>query len=111
MIYDVRQSTIYHYASPVAYAHHVLRLTPIDREHQRVHAATLDITPTPIERREGQDFFGNRTSRLRQALRRLGKMYAGLPSPAPISRRGRPRIICFRAARCRSIRKFGITPP
>ncbi len=60
MIYDVRQTTIYHYASPVAYANHVLRLTPIDREHQRVHAAALDITPTPIERREGQDFFGNR---------------------------------------------------
>jgi transglutaminase-like putative cysteine protease len=60
MIYDVRQATIYHYASPVAYAHHVLRLTPIDRVHQRVHAAALDITPTPIERREGQDFFGNR---------------------------------------------------
>ena len=60
MIYDVRQTTIYHYASSVAYANHVLRLTPIDREHQRVHAATLDITPTPIERREGHDFFGNR---------------------------------------------------
>ena len=60
MIYDVRQTTVYHYASPVAYANHVLRLTPIDREHQRVHAAALDITPTPIERREGQDFFGNR---------------------------------------------------
>jgi transglutaminase-like putative cysteine protease len=60
MIYDVRQITVYHYASPVAYANHVLRLTPIDREHQRVHAAALDITPTPIERREGQDFFGNR---------------------------------------------------
>jgi transglutaminase-like putative cysteine protease len=60
MIYDVRQSTIYHYASPAAYAHHVLRLTPIDRERQRVHAAALDITPTPIERREGEDFFGNR---------------------------------------------------
>ena len=25
-----------------------------------MHAAALDITPTPIERREGQDFFGNR---------------------------------------------------
>ena len=60
MIYDVRQTTIYHYASPVAYANHVLRLTPIDRECQRVHAAALDLTPTPIERREGQDFFGNR---------------------------------------------------
>ena len=60
MIYDVRQSTIYHYASPVAYAHHVLRLTPIDRDHQRVHAAALEVTPVPVERREGQDFFGNR---------------------------------------------------
>jgi transglutaminase-like putative cysteine protease len=60
MIYDVRQATIYHYASPVTNAHHVLRLTPIDRRDQRVHAAALDITPTPVERREGQDFFGNR---------------------------------------------------
>jgi transglutaminase-like putative cysteine protease len=60
MIYDVRQATIYHYASPVAYAHHVLRLMPVDREHQRVHAAALEITPTPVERREGRDFFGNR---------------------------------------------------
>ena len=60
MIYDVRQSTTYHYASPVAYARHTLRLTPIDREGQRVHAAALDITPVPVERREGSDFFGNR---------------------------------------------------
>jgi transglutaminase-like putative cysteine protease len=60
MIYDVRQVTTYNYASPVAYAHHVLRLMPIDRDHQRVHAAALDIIPAPIERREGQDFFGNR---------------------------------------------------
>ena len=60
MIYDIRQATIYDYASAVAYARHVLRLTPIDRERQRVHAAALEITPTPIERREGQDFFGNR---------------------------------------------------
>jgi transglutaminase-like putative cysteine protease len=60
VIYDVRQSTIYHYESPVAYAHHVLRLTPIDRDGQRVHAAALDVTPVPVERREGHDFFGNR---------------------------------------------------
>ena len=137
MIYDVRQSTIYHYASPVAYAHHVLRLTPIDRERQRVHAAALDITPTPIERREGQDFFGNRitwiafdqphdTLTVRVAARiaveqpvtrragrhaRLGGGARRPPSPAPISRRSRRRIICFRAGRCRSIRKFATTPP
>jgi transglutaminase-like putative cysteine protease len=60
VIYDVRQSTIYHYESPVSYAHHVLRLTPIDRVGQRVHAAALDVSPTPVERQEGHDFFGNR---------------------------------------------------
>jgi len=60
MIYDVRQVTTYHYASAVAHARHVLRLTPIDRARQRVHATALDIDPLPAERREGQDFFGNR---------------------------------------------------
>ena len=60
MIYDIRQTTTYRYASSVAYARHVLRLTPIDRLGQRVHAAALDIEPAPIERREGHDFFGNR---------------------------------------------------
>jgi transglutaminase-like putative cysteine protease len=59
VIYDLRQTTIYSYASNVAYAHHVLRLTPINRTRQRVHAAALEVEPTPAERREGQDFFGN----------------------------------------------------
>ena len=60
MIYDVRQTTSYTYASRVGYAHHVLRLTPIDRTRQRVQAAALEITPAPAGRREGRDFFGNR---------------------------------------------------
>ncbi|HUI95296.1 MAG TPA: transglutaminase family protein [Xanthobacteraceae bacterium] len=60
MIYDVRQTTSYSYASKVAYAHHVLRLSPIDRTRQRVQAAALDIVPAPVSRREGRDFFGNR---------------------------------------------------
>src|SRR5882757_8230969 len=60
MIYDIRQVTTYHYASHVAYARHVLRLTPIDRPGQRVHATALEVEPAPIERREGGDFFGNR---------------------------------------------------
>jgi transglutaminase-like putative cysteine protease len=60
MIYDVRQNTTYHYASSVAYSQHVLRLTPVDRGAQHVHAAALDIVPHPAERREGRDFFGNR---------------------------------------------------
>jgi transglutaminase-like putative cysteine protease len=62
MIYDIRQVTTYRYASPVAYARHVLRLTPIDRMGQRVHAAVVDIEPVPVERREGHDFFGNRVT-------------------------------------------------
>jgi len=60
VIYDVRQTTACVYASPVAQAHHVLRLTPINRSGQRVHVAALQIAPEPQHRREGQDFFGNR---------------------------------------------------
>ena len=60
MIYDIRQTTTCDYASPVAHAHHVLRLTPINRAGQRVHVASLQIVPEPMHRREGQDFFGNR---------------------------------------------------
>ena len=59
MIYDIRQTTTYDYASKVAYAHHVLHLMPINRTRQRVHAAALEIFPVPVERREGFDFFGN----------------------------------------------------
>ncbi len=62
MIYDVRQTTTYAYASPAAHAQHVLRLVPIARERQRVTAAVLDIDPPPVRRREGRDFFENRTT-------------------------------------------------
>jgi transglutaminase-like putative cysteine protease len=62
VIYDVRQTTAYAYASKAGYAQHVLRLTPIDRRRQRVHAAALDIAPQPAAWREGHDFFGNRTT-------------------------------------------------
>ena len=41
MIYDIRQVTTYDYASVVAYARHVLRLMPIDRPGQRVHALAV----------------------------------------------------------------------
>jgi transglutaminase-like putative cysteine protease len=60
MIYDVRQSSAYVYASPVAHARHVLRQIPINRDGQRVHLAALQIVPEPQHRREGEDFFGNR---------------------------------------------------
>jgi transglutaminase-like putative cysteine protease len=60
VIYDVRQTTTCGYASPVAHARHVLRLTPVPRDGQRVHVAALQIDPEPKHRREGQDYFGNR---------------------------------------------------
>jgi transglutaminase-like putative cysteine protease len=60
VIYDVRQTTTCSYASPVARARHVLRLTPVHRDGQRVHVASLQIVPEPMHRREGHDFFGNR---------------------------------------------------
>jgi transglutaminase-like putative cysteine protease len=60
VIYDVRQTTTCRYATPVARARHVLRLTPVSRDGERVHVAALQIIPEPAHRREGQDFFGNR---------------------------------------------------
>jgi transglutaminase-like putative cysteine protease len=60
VIYDVRQTTTCSYATPVAYARHVLRLTPVSRDGERVQVAALQILPEPAQRREGSDFFGNR---------------------------------------------------
>ena len=48
MIYDIRQTTACTYASPVAHAHHVLRLTPINRTGQRVQVSSLQIDPEPV---------------------------------------------------------------
>jgi transglutaminase-like putative cysteine protease len=62
MIYDVRQTTTCSYASPVAQARHVLRLTPVSRDGERVHVAALQIVPEPAQRRESEDFFGNRVT-------------------------------------------------
>lgn len=95
MIYDVRQSTTYHYAYPVADAHHVLRLTPIDRNGQRVHASALDISPAPVDRREGRDFFGNRVTwiRLDEAHETLTVRVAAriaVEPPAPIDANATP---------------------
>ncbi len=60
MIYDVRQTTVCSYATPVSHARHVLRLTPVSRDGERIQVAALQIVPEPVHRREGQDFFGNR---------------------------------------------------
>ena len=61
MIYDVRQTTTCTYASPVAHARHVLRLTPVS-PRRRAGACRLaaDRRPSRRSRRESKDFFGNR---------------------------------------------------
>jgi transglutaminase-like putative cysteine protease len=64
MIYDIKQTTVCHYASPAAQARHVLRLTPSNHPGQRVQIAALDIIPKPIQRRDGEDFFGNCLARI-----------------------------------------------
>jgi transglutaminase-like putative cysteine protease len=87
MIYDIRQTTTYAYASKVAYAHHVLHLMPINRTRQRVHAAALEILPVPVERREGFDFFGNHVTwiGLEEAHDRLSiKVAARVAVEAPV---------------------------
>jgi transglutaminase-like putative cysteine protease len=64
VIYDIRQTTTCAYASPVAHARHVLRLTPVSRDGERVHIASLQIVPEPMHRRESKDFFGNVLTRI-----------------------------------------------
>ena len=121
MIYDVRQSTSYVYASPVAHARHVLRQVPINRNGQRVHVAALQIGPEPQHRREGQDFFGNRltwidvdaphqTLTVKLTARRLhGKRHAKRRLPPATSGPRRLHILYLRAAWSRSILKSAVT--
>ena len=86
MIYDVRQITTCAYASPVAHARHVLRLTPVSRDGERVHVASLQIVQSKI----CDMAVGVRTARLlvqecaealqsggrNRALTSMAKMYA-----------------------------------
>jgi transglutaminase-like putative cysteine protease len=91
VIYDVRQTTTCEYASPVAHARHVLRLTPITRDGERVHVAALQIVPEPKRRREAQDFFGNRLTWIEieephdTLTVKLAARVAVDPEPVPVS--------------------------
>ena len=59
MLYQVRQSTSFSYASPVSNAHHALRMKPITGFEQSLVSFDLEITPEPIETSERRDFYGN----------------------------------------------------
>jgi transglutaminase-like putative cysteine protease len=53
--------TTYQYSEPVTTSHHEARLSPRDRESQRVLSHELEVTPSPEARRRRFDYFGNRT--------------------------------------------------
>ena len=57
----VMHRTTYHYGEPVTTAHHEARLSPRDREHQRVLNHEVEVVPQPEAYRRRFDYFGNRT--------------------------------------------------
>ncbi|GBQ20669.1 transglutaminase family protein [Gluconacetobacter sacchari] len=59
MIYHVRHLTRYSYGSPVDLAAHIVHVTPRDLPGQTVRWTRLDVTPPPVRRVDGTDYFGN----------------------------------------------------
>ncbi|MGE0547755.1 MAG: class II glutamine amidotransferase [Kofleriaceae bacterium] len=62
-VFDVVHRTVYKYAKPVERSTHVLRLTPVHDPLQNVRSHELTIS-VPAQRRDYEDVFGNRVSRL-----------------------------------------------
>jgi transglutaminase-like putative cysteine protease len=60
VIYEIRHTTKYAYAAPVASARCLLRLLPRDEDGQRVLRSAVELSPRPARRNERVDFFGNR---------------------------------------------------
>ncbi len=63
MRFSVRHQTLYRYSAPVRLAEHVLRFNPRP-EAGRLLERTLSIDPTPIEREDALDRFGNLVTRV-----------------------------------------------
>ncbi len=63
MRFSVHHQTLYRYSAPVRLAEHVLRLNPRP-EAGRMVTRTLSIDPTPIEREDTLDPFGNLVTRV-----------------------------------------------
>ena len=59
MRYRVEHDTRYTYAAPVSQSWQLARLTPRDLPWQKLHRCAIEIEPTPDERRESTDDFGN----------------------------------------------------
>jgi transglutaminase-like putative cysteine protease len=62
MRYDIHLSIDYSYQAASDHVRNILRLQPASGPRQRVTVSLLTIEPTPDERRDGVDFFGNPTT-------------------------------------------------
>jgi transglutaminase-like putative cysteine protease len=110
MRFSVRHQTLYRYSAPVRLAEHVLRFNPRP-EAGRLLTRTLSIDPTPIERDDTLDPFGNLVTRvafdkltarfaidsrfeLEVASPAAAKIAAPPPLPWPIEADGPNAIYC-----------------
>lgn len=59
----IRHRTVYRYSTPVAFAPHVLRLTPRAEGLRRL-TRTLNVTPEPVEVTDFSDAYGNTCTRV-----------------------------------------------
>jgi transglutaminase-like putative cysteine protease len=62
MLYTVRHRTTYHYEQDVAYSRLIAHLAPRVTPRQRPRAFSVSVAPSPGQRVERLDFFGNRTN-------------------------------------------------
>jgi transglutaminase-like putative cysteine protease len=64
MRFDLTHVTVYDWGAPAPVADCRLRLTPLARRRQRVHATALDIDPVPDHVVDEIDWFGNHVTRI-----------------------------------------------
>jgi transglutaminase-like putative cysteine protease len=64
MRFHVAHRTTYRYGLPMADGYTIAHLLPRETPHQRVLSAEVEAFPTPDEREDHYDFFGNRVVRL-----------------------------------------------
>ncbi|NLH82130.1 MAG: hypothetical protein GX458_14975, partial [Phyllobacteriaceae bacterium] len=64
MRFEVTHVTVYDWGAPVPVADCRLRLTPIDRPRQRVHATALTFDPVPDHEAPEHDWYGNAVTRI-----------------------------------------------
>jgi transglutaminase-like putative cysteine protease len=124
MRFSVRHQTLYRYSAPVRLAEHVLRFNPRP-EAGRLLTRALSIDPTPIEREDRLDPFGNLVTRVafdRLSARlaidsRFGLELANLaapkvaalpPLPWPIEPNGPNAVYCASGDIDDTVRAFAV---